>query len=1095
MKNKIKEFAKGNFQMNRPDVTFSDTHLMIAAGEGELYQGSFLIQNEKDGDIRGIVYPSSFRVHVTNQGFEGNPVEVKFVYDTTGMIPGQVEKGKFTVVCNGGEYEICFTAIIEKPFVMTPYGKVQTVHDFKKLAMQDFTEAKRLFRTRQFYDILKYEEDRVRNLYVNMRKWALDEQALEEFLVGIKQKEKIFLTLSDEKKTFSDVLEDRQESIEIQKNTWGYTSVQLRTEGDFLQTGSGKFTTDDFVGNTYRLDYVIQHDKLHAGYNYGMLFVETPYETLRMEIVVHQHAKKTANFGMVGMLEGQGLKQYLSYIAGKTDIHTWSERALACVEQLREANPENQYYGLLKAHVYLQCGREEEAKWVMTNLEPHRLSKGKQPEIQGYYLFLQALLRKEVAYTNKAVEEITRLYMKNPYCWQLLCMLVNLDGKYRDYSDRIRVYERQFSNGSNHVLMFADAYLCFRENVVLLRKFGAFEIQILDFATKYKILSKDLALYMADLVMHQKKYDKRLVRILKRAYRMYEEPRILQALCAQLINGNHTDEASFVWYQRAVKQELKIARVYEYYMMSMNADKVKGALPRIVYLYFLHGNQLDYKKTALLYANILTYEKEDSEIYQGYLEKMKAFAWEQLLKRHVNEQLRIIYNRFIKENEMGPEHFEALHDICYAYQIQTDRTDMKYVLVIEKDGSIRQRVPHKEDGAVVYLYDKEARIVFESKDGVHYTDSIPYDTKRLFYEIPFINLCRRYKSVREKAKEESMQIPVTFENLKRYGLASFDEQEVFLYCTKYIREQGYEEDDFLTFTCFELLKRGLYDKVLITYLCKFYCGATSDMKFVWQKAREYGVQAHELTERILTQMLFSEVMFREEAIFEDYCRGKAYFRLKQAYFAYVSREYVVKGREVDSCIFDLMLQHIKEKEYLADICKAALLKFYAGREAEKWVEEILHTFLRECCEQGMIFSFFLSYPKEWLIEVQLYDKVLLEYHAETDGKVQMIYQINTGDMENLDYQTETLAPVYENVYTKEFVLYRGEKLKYYFKESKDDKTLTSNRKVYERRDNAPKEGRFGRINTMLECTGEERRCAIEAFQQEEALANSMFPLA
>ena len=59
--------------------------------------------------------------------------------------------------------------------------------DFKKLAIQDFTEAKALFRTRQFYEVLKYEDKRVRNLYDNMRKWSLDEQALEEFLVGIKQ--------------------------------------------------------------------------------------------------------------------------------------------------------------------------------------------------------------------------------------------------------------------------------------------------------------------------------------------------------------------------------------------------------------------------------------------------------------------------------------------------------------------------------------------------------------------------------------------------------------------------------------------------------------------------------------------------------------------------------------------------------------------------------------------------------------------------------------------------------------------------------------------------------------------------------------------
>lgn len=66
---------------------------------------------------------------------------------------------------------------------------------------------------------------------------------------------------------------------------------------------------------------------------------------------------------------------------------------------------------------------------------------------------------------------------------------------------------------------------------------------------------------------------------------------------------------------------------------------------------------------------------------------------------------------------------------------------MKCVLVIEKDGSVRQRIPYDEkNGAIIYLYDKESRIVWESVEGRHYTDSIPYETKRLFYEPRFVDM-------------------------------------------------------------------------------------------------------------------------------------------------------------------------------------------------------------------------------------------------------------------------------------------------------------------------------------------------------------------
>ena len=221
MKNKIKRFARGDFHIPQPEIIFPETHIVMRVGEGEEYKGSFSLQNQGEGTIRGLVYPSSFRMRCAEQGFDGNPVNISYTYDGRGLVPGHVEHGKFTIVCNGGEYDIAFTAIIEKPFVMTSYGKVQSLEDFKKLAFRDAAEAEKLFRSRDFYEILKYEDVRIQALYDNMRKWELDQHALEEFLVGCKQKEKIFLTLEEESRAFISLTEARKETFTIKKNTWG----------------------------------------------------------------------------------------------------------------------------------------------------------------------------------------------------------------------------------------------------------------------------------------------------------------------------------------------------------------------------------------------------------------------------------------------------------------------------------------------------------------------------------------------------------------------------------------------------------------------------------------------------------------------------------------------------------------------------------------------------------------------------------------------------------------------------------------------------------------------------------------------------------
>ena len=101
MKNKIQKFSKGDFRQPKPEVVFEETNLVLIIGEGEVYRGSLGIKSNNESTVRGLVYPSSFRVHFKKPGFEGRQVRLEFTYDGTGLPPGHVEKGKFTVVCTG----------------------------------------------------------------------------------------------------------------------------------------------------------------------------------------------------------------------------------------------------------------------------------------------------------------------------------------------------------------------------------------------------------------------------------------------------------------------------------------------------------------------------------------------------------------------------------------------------------------------------------------------------------------------------------------------------------------------------------------------------------------------------------------------------------------------------------------------------------------------------------------------------------------------------------------------------------------------------------------------------------------------------------
>lgn len=1094
LKNKIKRFAKGDFHIPQPDIIFPETHIIMRVGEGEKYQGSFSLQNQGEGTIRGLVYPSSYRIQCAEQGFDGNPVNIYYTYDGRGLVPGHVEHGKFTIVCNGGEYDVAFTAIIEKPYVMTRYGKIQSLEDFKKLTFRDAAEAVKLFRSREFYEILKYEDDRIQALYSNMRKWELDQHALEEFLVGCKQKEKIFLTLEEESRAFISLVEDRKETFTVKKNTWGFLEIDVKTEGDFLSVEHTHITTEEFIGNACRLEYFISMKKLHKGSNFGQIILETPYETLTYEVVVEKDISRDEEHRANDKELNGILKNYLKYEGGSMSLEEWTEDSLRRINHLRQQDENNEIYLLAHAHICLLSQKIDEAKQLLESYNYNRFAIGKDVELSSYYLYLTTFLSNDSIAQRRVAEELSKSFMKHPDSWKILCMLVDIDSEYKIYSERLRALEKQFEEYRSHSLWFyLQAFRCFKEKSSALKKLGEFEVRVLSFAVKYKLMTKELALYTANLASQTKYFDRHLYEVLVQSYEMYGESMILTSICTLLIKGNRTEHKYFRWYEKAVESELKIAQLYEYYMDAAEPEQFNKQLPRSVYLYFMHGNSLDYHKCAFLYANLITYEDESSEIYAHYRDEMGVFAWNQLEKRNIDEDLRIIYKRFLFEEGMNQERIKALYDICHAYWITTKVPNMKFVYVIAADGTITQRAPYTENGARVFLYAKTDRIVWEAKDGRHYTDSIPYDSKRLFYELRYMDMCRKHMGTILKNHQEAAKEELTLEIVKDRGLENFREDELMILCSKTIRETNYANDDFLTYVCYDLFKKRQHDKVILTYLADYYCGATLEMKQLWKEAKDYEVPSHKLAERILTQMLFSEEIFHESQVFEAYHEGGAYARLQQAYLSYISREYVVEERRIEKSVIDIICQEYEKGEETIDICKIAVLKYYSTREYDTKIRKTLKKFLQELCGKQIYFPFYLAYDKEWLVELQLGDKTLVEYKGQKGSRVMLYCQLQKGEKDDSGYRMEVLTPMYENIYVKKFVLFTNEKLNYYFKETIDGNSYRSEKAVCAGTAGKGEPGRYGRLNDiLLEEEKEEQEKKMRAYALEDAVANHMF---
>ena len=74
-------------------------------------------------------------------------------------------------------------------------------------------------------------------------------------------------------------------------------------------------------------------------------------------------------------------------------------------------------------------------------------------------------------------------------------------------------------------------------------------------------------------------------------------------------------------------------------------------------------------------------------------------------------------------------------------------------------------------------------------------------------------------------------------------------------------------------------------------------------------------------------MLFSEELFQEAQVFEQYYAEGAYFRLQQAYSCVgMSREYVVEERKISRSVIDIICREYEKGEDTIDICKVAVIK-------------------------------------------------------------------------------------------------------------------------------------------------------------------------
>jgi hypothetical protein len=134
----------------------------------------------------------------------------------------------------------------------------------------------------------------------------------------------------------------------------------------------------------------------------------------------------------------------------------------------------------------------------------------------------------------------------------------------------------------------------------------------------------------------------------------------------------------------------------------------------------------------------------------------------------------------------------------------------------------------------------------------------------------------------------------------------------------------------------------------------------------------------------------------------------------------------------------------------------------------------------------------LEYPQAWLKEVQLHDKILVQYATALDGKVRVCYRVQKEGVASEEYHAEALLPMYDGVYVKEFVLYEGEYLQYYFEEYTEEEQIVSEKETCKKSNIVYEDGMYGRLSLISRLSREKQYESMLHYKKEEKVAEAIF---
>ena len=741
---RIGQIAAGRFNGTKPILAFSEETIDLSVIEGRSEAGSFVIESTNQIKICGIVYSTNPRMECLNPHFEGEKVRIRYQFNSKGLTEGDTCEGKFVIVCNQIEYSLSFCARITRLYAEASTGAVKSLDDFTRLAASNWDEAYHLFYNRNFLNTIPYDNVYERLTYEGFACARPSGQNMEEFLIGVNKKKPVSISVDKSEEIFMASKEPQSGCFTITKDNWGYTEIRLRTDCEFIKLSKPVLTLDDFIGKTYLYEYIIDASAMHAGRNFGRIYIDGVYQSFTIDITAGVRDDDGSISGiavtkdikecMVGIME-----LYTGFRLKRIVTGVWANETISILNHLHALVPDEHMYELMKAQAFIINRQRQEAKWILDDFK--HSNPDKKAPIWGYYLYLMTLLEREPSYVDNMTHEVELIFYENPDSVLLFWVLLFLRDQYFDDSaGKLKDIKYWVLRGCSSPYLYIEAYYLISQDPYLIKELSVFELRILSWAVKKKALTKELAGAIFEAVDLAGGFDNRVYELLTAAYEICPEAEYVGIICSYLIKGHKNDTCFHKWFELGIENKLRLTGLYESYLLTMD-DRQISPVPKIIQMYFSYDNKLPYRKLAVLYNNIIAAKETEPEVYHKYRKAMGRFAMDQAQLRHIDDNLAVLYEDMLELGFINEELSAAFSDIIYTHKLIVFDKRIVRAIIYQNEMKEPQIVPVTDQCAYFELFSNDYVILFEDSRGYRYVKSISYRLQRLMDAEKYLDRC------------------------------------------------------------------------------------------------------------------------------------------------------------------------------------------------------------------------------------------------------------------------------------------------------------------------------------------------------------------